>query len=289
MTFIELLNRNRTVLFDGGMGTELADRGCEMGGLSNLASPDAVVAIHRDYYEAGADVIITNTFTMNRINQESHKLDTDIAAANAAGARLARKAAGPDRLVFGDLGPTGQLLEPYGSYKEEQFYDNYAEQASILAAEGIDGLIIETMTDLREAVCAVKACREKTDLPLILSLAFTMTGKGGCTIMGNTVRETAEAAEELGLAAVGANCGDLDPSGMARIAALFKEATDLPVIIQPNAGRPKLIKGSTVFDMEPAEYARGIMECIGAGAMIVGGCCGTTPAHIKALKKLLTG
>ncbi len=287
MKFNELLQKKRIVIFDGGMGTLLAGRGCDTSGMSNLKSSETVLEIHREYGLAGADVLITNTFTMNRINIESHGLDIDVREVNQAGVSLARKAAGQDRLVFGDIGPTGQLLEPYGSYTEEQFYQNYAQQAEILNKEGVDGLIIETFTDLREAVCALKACKDRTNLPLILSLAFSTTQKGGRTIMGSTVEGAAKAAAEHGAAAVGANCGDLDPAGMAVITGIFRESAKLPLMIQPNAGKPKLVGSETNYDMQPEEYADGVIKCIKSGASIVGGCCGTTPAHIRAVSDRL--
>lgn len=285
MTFEQLLKNSPVVLFDGGMGSLLAERGCKPGGMSNLSSPETVLNIHREYAEAGADILLTNTFTMNRINIQSHGLDLDVEEVNTAGVGLARRAAGRDKLVFGDIGPTGQLLEPYGSYSEEQFYENYAEQAEILAGEKVDGLIIETFTDLREALCALKACRDKTELPLILSLAFSAADKGGRTIMGSSVEEAARAAEDYRCAAVGANCGDLDPSGMAVIAGLYRNTTALPLMIQPNAGKPKLVGRETKYDMEPEQYADGVMKCIANGASIIGGCCGTTPAHIEAVAR----
>ncbi len=283
MKFNELLQKKQIVVFDGGMGSLLARRGCDTSGMSNIKNSEAVNEIHREYAGAGADVLITNTFTMNRINMEAQGLEADVRKVNAAGVSLARAAAGQDRLVFGDIGPTGQLLEPYGSYTEEQFYQNYAQQAEILNKEGVDGLIIETFTDLREAICALKACKDNTDLPLILSLAFSTTQKGGRTIMGSTVEGAAEAAEEYGVAAVGANCGDLDPSGMAVITSIFSETTKLPLIVQPNAGMPRLVGSETKYDMKPDDYAEGVIKCIENGASIVGGCCGTTPDHIKAV------
>ncbi len=283
MKFEELLQQRKIAYIDGGMGSLLASRGCDTSGISNLKNPEAVLEIHREYSEAGADILITNTFTMNRVNIESTGLDIDVEEVNQAGVSLARRAAGTKKLVFGDVGPTGQLLKPYGTYTEEQFYNNYAEQAEILAGEGVDGLIIETFTDLREAECAIKACRDKTGLPLVLSLAYTTAEKGGRTIMGNKVEEAAALAEKYGAAAVGANCGDLDPSGMADITRLYRQATALPLIIQPNAGKPKLIGSETTYDMEPEEYAQGVTKCIENGASIIGGCCGTTPAHLQAV------
>ncbi len=287
MKFLELLQQKQIIIFDGGMGSLLSSRGCDTSGVSNLNNPEAVLEVHREYGAAGADILITNTFTMNRINIETTGKDIDVEEVNQAGVSLARRAAGTEKLVFGDVGPTGQLLEPYGHYTEKQFYDNYAEQAGILAGEDVDGLIIETFTDLREAECAMKACREKTGLPLVLSLAYTTTQKGGRTIMGSTVEQAVALAEKYGAAAVGANCGDLDPEEMAIITGLYRQATSLPLIIQPNAGKPRLEGGETRYDMEPEEYAQGVMKCMENGASIIGGCCGTTPGHIGAVVKML--
>jgi len=287
MKFDDLLQKKKILFIDGGMGSLLAARGCDTSGVSNLENPEAVLDIHREYSEAGADILITNTFTMNRISIESRGLDLDVEAVNQAGVSLARRAAGTEKLVFGDIGPTGQLLEPYGTYTEAQFYENYAEQAEIFAGAEVDGLIIETFTDLREAECALKACKDKTSLPVILSLAYSTTEKGGRTIMGSAVEEAAKLAEAYGAAAVGANCGDLDPLGMAVITGIYREATSLPLSIQPNAGKPKLVGGETIYDMQPDQYARGVIKCFENGASIIGGCCGTTPAHIAAVVKML--
>ncbi len=273
----------KVVLLDGGLGTELARRGCEMSGLSNARNAGSVTAIHRDYRLAGSDILLSNTFTLNRISMEARGLDVDIREINAAAIQLVKEASEGKCLVFGDIGPTGKLLQPYGDYSESQFYDCYAEQVEILIEAGAEGIIIETITDLREGICALRAAKDNTGLPVILSLAFSTIDRGGRTVMGSSVEEASASAEELGAAAVGANCGSLDPAQMAEIVRLFKSSTSLPVVIQPNAGIPKLIKGETVFDMEPQEYAEGLMKCIEQGASIVGGCCGTTPAHIKAL------
>ncbi len=275
----------KVIFFDGGTGTELARRGVEASGVTNLANPDAILKLHRDYVGLGIDALTTNTFTMNRISVESKGLEVDLREANLAGVNLAREAAGENQNVFGNIGPTGKLLEPYGTFSEEQFVDNFEEQARILLEGGVDGFIIETMTDLREAVCALKATRANTDLPIIVTLSFASTEKGGRTIMGNTVSEAAENLEKHGADALGANCGDLAPLEMARIAATYKEHTSLPVLIQPNAGKPKLVGDKTVYDMSPEEFAKGVMECIKSGASLVGGCCGTTLEHMEAVIK----
>jgi 5-methyltetrahydrofolate--homocysteine methyltransferase len=284
MDVLDRIKNNKIVLIDGAMGTELAKRGLEMGGKINLLAPDHVLAIHREYVDAGADILITNTLTMNRISIELHGQEIDVGQVNMAGASIARKAITGKQLVFGDIGPTGQFLEPYGEYTELQFYNNFREQAEFLVLGGVNGFIIETMSDLREAACALKACRDLSDMPVLVCLSFSSAAGGGNTIMGNTVQEAALMAEEFGATAVGANCGDLEPEAMARLAKLFREATTLPVIIQPNAGKPVLNDdGTTTFNMDPSVFAGGLIGCIKNGATLAGGCCGTTPDHIRAV------
>jgi len=184
---------------------------------------------------------------------------------------------------------TGQLLEPYGDYTEAHFLETFREQAGILAEAGVDGLIIETMTDLREAVCALRACKETAALPVLVSMAFTTDMNGGRTVMGNSAEECARALAEAGADAVGANCGSLDPRETAAVVALLSKATTLPILAQPNAGKPRLVQGRTVFDMPPEVFAAGMAECIAAGARILGGCCGTTRDHIRALAPIIQG
>jgi 5-methyltetrahydrofolate--homocysteine methyltransferase len=287
MNLVEILKNKSPLLLDGAMGTQLADLGLEMSGQNNISHPEAVLAIHRRYVECGSDILITNTLTMNRIFIESHALLIDVREVNLAGAKLAHSAATPDRYVLGDIGSAGQMLEPYGRYTESQFFETFKEQAEWLAEGGVDGFIVETMVDLREALCAVRACRTVASLPILASLAFRTTRGGGRTIMGNGAKESAIALIDAGASAVGANCGDLDPIQMAVIVAIMKQAVSMPILAQPNAGRPRLVKGKTVFNMTPEEFARGIETCIQSGANLLGGCCGTTPAHIQRVAELL--
>jgi len=287
MNLIEILKSKSPLLLDGAMATQLVDLGLEMSGRNNISHPEAVLAIHWQYVESGCDILITNTLTMNRIYIESHALRADVKEVNLAGAKLARSAATPDRYVLGDMSSTGQMLEPYGKYTESQFFETFKEQAGYLVEGGVDGFIVETMVDLREALCAVRACRAIASLPILASLAFRTTRKEGRTIMGNGAKESAIALIDAGASAVGANCGDLDPVQMAVIVAFMKQAVSAPIFAQPNAGLPKLVNGETVFNMSPEEFARGIEACIQSGASLVGGCCGTTPAHIQRVAELL--
>ncbi|MHC4518062.1 MAG: homocysteine S-methyltransferase family protein [Planctomycetota bacterium] len=287
MNLLSLLDKKSVLLLDGAMGTELDKRGLMSRGANNLESPEAVREIHQRYVQSGCDVLTTNTLTTNRIYIETHEVGVSIEAVNRAGVELAGQAAGCGEFVLGNMSSTGQLLEPYGTYTETQFLEAFGEQATVLAEAGVDGLIIETVFDLREALCALRACKEHTTSPVLVCIAFQTEERGGRTMMGNTTEQCAKQLTEAGADAVGANCGDLDPKQMAEVVTLFKAATDLPIVAQPNAGRPKLVDDKTVFDMEPAAFAEGVAACIEAGARIVGGCCGTGPEHIRAVRQVI--
>ena len=283
MDLSTFLTRKDLILLDGAMGTQLAERGAAMGGQSTVSHPDQVLAIHKDYAQCGCHILITNTFAMNRVYIETHKIDVDVREVNVSGAQLAKQAVGPDQYILGDMSSTGKLLEPYGDLKESAAYEAFAEQAALLEEGGADGFIIETMTDLKEALCALRACKEVSALPVIVTMAFSSPQNGGRTMMGNAARECATALTEASAQAVGANCGEIDPFQVAEIVSAMRSGTDLPLLAKPNAGRPRMVDHKTVFDMSPPEFVTGIMECISAGATMVGGCCGTSPEHICAL------
>jgi methionine synthase I (cobalamin-dependent) len=285
LTFLQ--EQQHAILLDGAMGTQLATRGLSMGGHNCVTNPDDVLAIHKEYVGAGCQLLITNTLTMNRISLETHDMGVDVREVNLAGAKLAREAAGSQHYVLGDISSTGKLLKPYGELDEADAYKTFKEQASILTEGGVDGLIVETMTDMNEALCALKACKEVSDLPVIVSVSFSTPKKGGRTMMGNSAEDCAKAFTEAGAAAIGTNCGDLDPLEMAEVVAALCQATTLPVAAQPNAGKPRLVGEQTVFDMTPEDFAKGVSKCIQAGARLVGGCCGTSPAHIHAVAEVL--
>jgi 5-methyltetrahydrofolate--homocysteine methyltransferase len=275
MNLSTALKTQDVILLDGAIGTELDKRGLMGRASNNLDAPEVVLQILREYAECGCDALTTNTLTMNRIYIETHNVGVSVRAINKAGVELAKQAAGKDRYVLGDMSSTGQLLEPYGTYKESQFYDTFKEQAEILAESGVDGFIIETVFDLREAMCALQACKENFSLPVMVSIAFDTEQKGGRTMMGDSAKQCARSLTELGADVVGANCGSLDPA-----------QTPLPILAQPNAGKPKLVNNKTVFEMAPAHFAEGIAACRRAGAKIIGGCCGTTPEHIRAIANM---
>jgi 5-methyltetrahydrofolate--homocysteine methyltransferase len=287
MNLSQLLDNEEIILLDGAMGTQLDKRGLMARGRNNLDAPEAVLEIHRQYADCGSRALTTNTLTMNRIYIETHNVGVDVREVNRAGAELARQAAENNQCVLGDISSTGQMLEPYGSYKESDFYDAFKEQAQTLEEAGVDGFIIETMFDLREAICALRACKDNFELAAIISIAFATEEKGGRTIMGNSAEDCAIQLSQAGADAVGTNCGSIDPAQMAVVVSLLKSATTLPVLAQPNAGKPKLVEDKTVFEMAPAAFAAGIADCLRAGARLMGGCCGTTPEHILAVADVL--
>jgi len=281
------LKNKDVILLDGAIGTELDKRGLMGRAGNNLDSPKVVLEIQREYALCGCDALTTNTLTMNRIYIETHNVGVSVRDVNRAGVELARQTVDKGQYVLGNISSTGQLLEPYGTYKESQFYDAFKEQAEILAESQVDGFIIETMFDLAEAMCALRACKDNFSLPVIVSIAFATEAKGGRTMMGNSAEQCAESLTDSGADVIGANCGDIDPAQMAVVVFLLKSATSLPVLAQPNSGKPKLVDNETIFDMKPEAFAQGITECLHAGAGIVGGCCGTTPEHIRAVAGLL--
>ena len=287
MNLSEALKKKDIILLDGAIGTELDKHGIMGRASNNLENPEVVLKIQREYAGCGCDAITANTLTMNRIYIETHNVGVSVEDVNRAGVELARKAAREGQYVLGNMSSTGQMLEPYGTYKESQFYDTFKEQAGILVDCGIDGFLIETVFDLREAVCAVRACKGNFPLPIIVSIAFSTEEKGGRTMMGDTAEQCAKGLTDSGADVIGANCGSIDPSQMAMIVSILKSATSLPVLAQPNAGKPELVGDETIFKMGPDDFAKGIGECISAGAQIVGGCCGTTPEHIRAVAGLL--
>ena len=270
------------------MGTELQGRGYDGGGRASLLFPRAVEEIHRSYVEAGAELIISNTLTMNRIYISTHETGIDVRDVNLASVKIAKQAIDAEGFVLGNISSTGQMLEPYGDYSENTFVECFAEQADVLSRAGVDGFIVETMFDLREALCALRGCRQVSELPVVVGMAFTTDENGGRTMMGDTAEDCVQRLDEAGADAVGANCGDIDPSQMANIIHYMREASDLPLLAEPNAGRPKLVNNAAVFEMEPPLFAEGVCKCIEYGAELVGGCCGTSPAHIKALADLIS-
>lgn len=279
----ERLAAGSVLIADGAWGTELARRGLDPGVAPerwNLDNPGDVRAVAGSYVEAGADIILTNTFGGNRLKLEKAGLAGEIAEVNRRGVELSREASGGKAFVFASVGPTGEFLAPLGTVGEADMIACFAEQVRAIAAGEPDGIVVETMSDLGEAKAALKAVRENSDLPVVVSMTYERGAKGYATMMGVKPKQGAAELEAAGADVVGANCG----SGIVdiiEVAKLMRPATSLPLWFKPNAGMPELINGETVFRETPEEMAGHLPDLIGAGAGIIGGCCGTTPDHIR--------
>ncbi len=290
-TLLDLV-AERPVLLDGGLGTELMRLGLTQGVIPevwNLERPEAVKSIHESYFAAGSDAVSTNSFGANRIKLRSHGLEGRVRDLNEAAARIAREAAPAGKFVGGSLGPTGKFLAPQGEFSEVEFEDVFAEQAGVLAAGGVDFLIIETQYDLAEALTALRGARRVSSLPVFVTMTFNKFPRGYFTLMGNSVSQCAETLERAGAAGVGVNC-TLNSEEITGAVRLFREATRLPVIAQANAGKPQIDpQGLVTYAQSVEEYIRFVPGILDAGANILGGCCGTDPATIAGMAGVLRG
>ena len=288
--------KGRVLLGDGAMGTQLQQAGLESGGCGeawNVDRPDRVLAIQRAYVEAGSDCIITNTFGACRIMLERHGQADRVAAINEAGARIAREALGPrGGFVLGDIGPFGGLMEPYGEIARSRVEHAFREQARALVAGGVDAIIIETQTALEELEIAMAAAREAGAPVVIGSLAYDKMADEDevRTMMGVSPEMAAEfmAARQVDILAL--NCGTgVDVAMAADVVRRYKSVSGLPVMAQPNAGQPVLEDFKVVYHETPEQMAEALPDLLAAGVAIVGGCCGSTQAHIRLFRRLLDG
>lgn len=283
----EALSKRKTIILDGAFGTQLAARGGGSVPLAVLESPELARAIHADYADAGADVVLANTFAANPISLEHHGAADRFEELNRKAVELCRDAVGPRCFVAGDVGPTGKLLEPYGDAAEDELFKCFAAQCALLDECGVDLIIIETMTDVSEAEIAVKAAKSAAGVPVVASVSFDPGAHGYRTVFGQDPAHTAQRLQEAGADAVGSNCGTVDPVQMSEIMAEMSRAASVPLCAEPNAGKPELSAGTVAFRLDPDSFADGVLRCIESGAVVAGGCCGTTPAHIAALARRL--
>ena len=289
-SLLDALNERRLVC-DGAMGTQLMLAGLANGDCGeawNLTHPERVLKIQRNYVEAGADCLITNTFGGSRLMLKRHGHVDDLRAINQAGARLAREAfGGRDGFVLGDLGPLGAILEPYGDLSQDEARAAYEEQARALVEAGVDAIIIETQTSLEELGVAIDAAKAAGAPCVIASLAYDLSQDKSfyVTMMGVTPERAAEFAGERGANIIALNCGTgMDMRGTAMVARQYRASCRLPVMVQPNAGLPVLENMKAVYKQLPADMAAGVPEAIDAGANIIGSCCGSTPEHTRAIR-----
>jgi methionine synthase I (cobalamin-dependent) len=286
-----LLSSSGVVLADGAMGTMLFDLGLEHGAcpeLWNIEQPDRVASVHRGYLEAGAQLILTNTFGGNRFRLGLHNLQDRATELNRAGVELARRTvdeAGSSALIAGDIGPSGELLEPFGNLSYADAVSGFAEQAQALIGGGADVIWIETISSLEEVRAAIEGVKTiSTLIPVIATMTFDTHGR---TMMGVAPEEAVKALQELDVAAIGGNCGNGPDEILGVIEKMRDVAPDTVLVAKSNAGIPKWVDGRTAYDAGPDEMARYAVQAADAGARIIGACCGSTPAHLAKMKSAL--
>jgi len=279
---------------DGAMGTQLMAKGVEAGKCNdylNIESPKIITDIHRSYYDAGSDAVYTNTFGANEITLARHNLADKVEEINASAvknAKLAAQTAGGDRYVIGDIGPCGDFLQPLGTLEPETLKAAYAKQAKSLYNAGVDGFVVETFMAADEAAEAVKGIKSVCNLPVFVSFAFDSAGDSFRTMMGASVEMEISIFADLGVDAIGFNCGTLKMEQYLHLTEKFAKllkGKNISLLAKPNGGKPELVDGQAIYKLEDKEFGGWLAKIHKAGAVIVGGCCGTSPAHIKAMTK----
>ncbi len=293
MTRQDLMQKisQKPFVLDGAMGTQIIIRKImptKCSDYLSIESPHELQQIHRSYLDAGCDAVITNTFGANKFALARHGLTEMVEDINIAAARIARDAAGENAYVLGDIGPTGDFLEPVGSLKPGELKDAFARQAEALIRGDIDAFIVETMADVEEAVIAVQAAKSVSQLPVWASLAFDSTKNGFKTMMGLDVSKGVSRLVEAGVDAVGFNCGKVPIQDYLELAQNYVNEikrldANIPLLAEPNAGLPELEERLPVYKVTPGEFAETALKIADLGFSIIGGCCGTGPEHIKAL------
>lgn len=284
-TFVERLAAGEAMVADGATGTNFQHMGIRAGVPPEdwvFDEPDKVLSLHRAFVEAGSDIILTDTFGGTRLRMRDSSYADRAPELNRRAGELARQAASEREgvLVAGSMGPTGSLLEPFGPLTHEQVVKTFAEQAGALAEAGVDFLLIETMFALEEAEAAIEGARQASDLPIVCSFSYD---RGVHTMMGLTPTKVVEALKSSGVVAIGANCGQTLEFTEQIVHEMVAANPGLPLWVKPNAGLPKAGMDPPEYDVDPGQMADFALRFVHAGAQIVGGCCGSTPAHVKAI------
>lgn len=289
-TLLERIRKGEILVADGATGTMLYDHSLKPGEppeVFNLTRTEVLEGIARQYVDAGADIIQTNTFGASPARLSVFSLGDKTEEINT-NAVLAARRAGKDRVhIVASCGPSGRLLKPYGDAQPEEIYDSFARQMEALVAAGIDAVSVETMTDLAEAVLAIKATKAVSPpTPILVAMTFDSTPRGFYTVMGISIEDASQGLEDAGADVIGSNCGN-GIENMIKIAGEFKKHTKLPIIIQSNAGLPEMQGDKPVYPETPEFMAEKAKQLVRTGVSIIGGCCGTTPEHIGAIRRMV--
>ena len=284
---IEKIIEKEGLIFDGGMGSMLIAKGLKGGEVCekwNIEHPKIIQAIHRSYFDAGADVATANTFGATSFKLAKMGVKDSIEAINCAAINNAKAVARPGQFIAGELGPLGEMFSPMGTMTFIEAKEIYTQQVEIIEAEGVDLFLIQTVFDLQEALAALEAVQAVSAKPVICSLTFNQTKKGFYTLVGNAVAESMKKLRDCGASVVGANCS-MGSDIMIPLAQEIRQSVEIPVIVQPNAGMAQTRSDGTVFYPEDENFfAENIKKMKNLGVEIVGGCCGTTPKFIRAIK-----
>ena len=279
---------SRPIVLDGATGTELLKQGLPSGVCPELwvyENPESIINVQKAYKDSGSDIVYIPSFGGNRPKLKEFGIEDKLFELNKSLCRFSREAVGDTCLIFGDLAPTGELIEPFGPLSFDDCVEIYREQAEALLAGGADGFVVETMMDIQEARAALIGIREVAeDVPIMVTMTY---GEEGRTLTGTDPKTALITLQALGADAVGCNCS-AGPEKMVEWIAQMKPYATVPLLAKPNAGQPKLIDGKTIFDMPPAEYASNFTALVEAGANIIGGCCGSSPAHIAKVKQTVS-
>ena len=282
---LDRLAAGETLIFDGATGTYLQNNGLEPGGspeLMNASAPDTIKGMAEHYFDAGSDIVLTNTFGGNKFMLKRYGAEERLYELNKTAADLARAAAPEGKYVAGSIGPTGEFIEPLGSVTEVELYDTFSEMSKAFEAGGADAVMIETQLAIEEAAIAVRAAKETTGLVVMATMVFDKGPRGYFTMMGVTPEQAVEGLEEAGADIVGTNCGN-GIERMVEIATRMRAVTDKYLVVQSNAGLPVIRNGETCYLESPEFMAEHYRKLADLPINILGGCCGTTVDHIRAL------
>jgi 5-methyltetrahydrofolate--homocysteine methyltransferase len=284
--FKSLLSSKKILLSDGAMGTELQKRGMKPGACPeklNVTHPELVQSIHKDYFDAGSDIVETNTFGSSSFRLASHQFEKRAKEFSKKAAENAKAVCPIGKFVAGSIGPTGLMLEPYGKLSIQKAYDAFAEQIEALAEGGVDLFFVETMMSIEEAETAVRAAKDRTNLPVAAAMTFN---SGLKTIFGVDISVAVQKLTDAGADIIGSNCGrGFDE--MFKVISEMKSLTIKPLLAQANAGLPELVDGKFIYKETPKIILPKVEKLLRCGVKIIGGCCGTSPQHIRAMRGLV--